>query len=68
MLVLTRKIGETVTIDGDIKVQIVQIRGRQVRIGIDAPKSKKVQRDELLRPLRKDPVLLRKGEVMSKIV
>ena len=71
MLVLTRKIGETITIDGDITIQIVQVRGRQVRVGIDAPKTKKVQRGELLQPLRKvkDPVLLRKEkEAVSKIL
>jgi len=47
MLVLTRKAGETITIDGDIVVQIVQVRGRQVRLGIEAPREKKVQRGEL---------------------
>lgn len=47
MLVLTRKAGETIKIDGDIVVQIVQVRGRQVRVGISAPKEKKVQRGEL---------------------
>ena len=47
MLVLTRKIGEVITIDGDIKIQIVQVRGQQVRVGIDAPRDKKIQREEL---------------------
>ena len=47
MLVLTRKTGETITIDGDIVFQIVQVRGRQVRVGIEAPKNKRVQRGEL---------------------
>ena len=47
MLVLTRKAGETINIDGDIVIQIVQVRGRQVRVGIEAPKNKKVQRGEL---------------------
>ena len=41
MLVLTRKTGETITIDGDIVIQIVQVRGRQVRVGIEAPKKQK---------------------------
>lgn len=48
MLVLTRKTGETITIDGDIVIQVVQVQGRQVRIGIKAPKEKKVQRGELI--------------------
>ena len=47
MLVLTRKIGEIITIDGDIKIQIVQVRGQQVRVGIEAPRDKKIQREEL---------------------
>lgn len=53
MLVLTRKAGETITIDGDIVIQVVQVRGKQVRIGISAPKSKKVQRGELIPSLSK---------------
>ena len=69
MLVLTRKTGETITIDGDITIQIVQVRGRQVRVGIEAPKNKKVQRGELLQPLSnvKDSVLLRK-ETLTKTI
>ena len=69
MLVLIRKVGETITIDGDITIQIVQVRGRQVSVGIEAPKNKKVQRGELLQPLRKvkDTVLLRK-EPVSKVL
>ena len=47
MLVLTRKAGETINIDGDIVIQIVQVQGRQVRVGIEAPKKIKVQRGEL---------------------
>ena len=57
MLVLTRKAGETITIDGDIIVQIVQVRGRQVRVGIEAPKNKKVQRGELSAPALKRVLL-----------
>ena len=63
MLVLTRKAGETITIDGDIVVQVVQVRGKQVRIGIDAPKSKKVHRGELLPALNK--VLMSKPSLLK---
>lgn len=48
MLVLTRKQGETITIDGNIVIQIVKVQGRQVRVGVKAPKNIKVQRGELL--------------------
>ena len=63
MLVLTRKAGETIQIDGDIVIQIVKVRGRQVRIGIEAPKNTKVQRGELIPSLQKpatDSFLLNK--------
>ena len=63
MLVLTRKAGETITIDGDIVVQVVQVRGKQVRIGVSAPKSKKVQRGELIPVLNK--VLLPKPSLLK---
>ena len=63
MLVLTRKAGETVTIDGDIVVQVVQVRGKQVRLGISAPKSKRVQRGELIPALNK--VLMSKSSLLK---
>ncbi|MCZ0933157.1 MAG: carbon storage regulator [Oligoflexia bacterium] len=63
MLVLTRKTGETITIDGDIVVQVVQVRGKQVRLGISAPKSKKVQRGELISVLNK--VLMPKPSLLK---
>jgi carbon storage regulator len=47
MLVLTRKIGESITIDDQIKITIVQVKGKQVRIGIDAPKETKIYREEV---------------------
>lgn len=63
MLVLTRKAGETIQIDGGITIQIVKVRGRQVRVGIEAPKDRKVQRGELSSPLTKtqsEPLLTSK--------
>jgi len=50
MLVLTRKVGESITIDGDIHISIVRVQGRQVRVGISAPKERKIQRGELPLP------------------
>ena len=47
MLVLTRKVGSSIVIDGQIKIQVVQIKGRQVRLGISAPKETKVHREEV---------------------
>ena len=47
MLVLTRKGGESVKIGDDITVTVLEDRGRQVRIGIDAPKEVPVHREEV---------------------
>jgi carbon storage regulator len=47
MLVLTRKLGETIAIDDHIKIRVVQIKGKQVRLGIEAPKDTKIHREEV---------------------
>lgn len=47
MLVLTRKVGESILIGESIKVTITEIRGHGVRVGIDAPKDVAIVRDEL---------------------
>jgi carbon storage regulator len=47
MLILSRKVDERVIIGDDIKISIIEIRGDQVRIGIDAPKKVKVFREEV---------------------
>lgn len=52
MLVLTRKAGESVRIGDDVTVTVLDIRGDVVRIGIQAPRSVPVHRDELYRELR----------------
>nr|Q31F93.1 RecName: Full=Translational regulator CsrA; AltName: Full=Carbon storage regulator [Hydrogenovibrio crunogenus XCL-2] len=48
MLVLTRRVGETLMIGDDIKLTVVGIKSGQVRLGIDAPKDVQIQREELL--------------------
>ncbi len=47
MLVLTRKPGQSVYIGDDVKITLHGIRGNQVRIGIDAPSSVKIYREEI---------------------
>ena len=48
MLVLTRKVGDSILIGSDIKIQVVKVKGCQVRLGIEAPKETKVFREEVL--------------------
>ncbi len=47
MLVLTRKVGESITIGDEIKVYVMEIKGRQVRLGIQAPRDMVVHREEV---------------------
>jgi carbon storage regulator len=47
MLVLTRRIGEEIIIDGDIRITVVAISGERTRLGISAPPSVRVDRREI---------------------
>ncbi len=49
MLVLSRKSGESIVIDGDIRLTIVKVAGNRVRLGIEAPSDVTVTRSELRR-------------------
>lgn len=48
MLVLSRRSGEGIVIDGKISVTVLEIRGGQIRLGIEAPREISIQRDELV--------------------
>ena len=53
MLILTRKAGENVVIDGDIIINVLEVgRSGQVRLGIDAPRVHRILRGELLAEIR----------------
>jgi len=47
MLILSRGVGETITIGHTIRVKVLAIKGTQVRLGIEAPKDMRVLRDEI---------------------
>lgn len=47
MLVLTRKLGETLSIDGTIEVSVLAVSGNRIKLGIKAPRTVSVQRGEL---------------------
>ena len=54
MLILTRRVGETVMIGDDIQVMITKIKGNQVHIGIQAPKNIEVHRKEIYQKIQND--------------
>lgn len=47
MLILTRKVGESLLIGDDISITILSVRGNQVKIGVKAPKDVSVHREEI---------------------
>ena len=47
MLILTRKVGESLVIGDDVSIIVLGVKGNQVRIGVDAPKSVSVHREEI---------------------
>ena len=55
MLVLTRKLNESIVIDGNITVTVVEVRGNRVKLGINAPVEVPVMREEVAHALRERP-------------
>lgn len=58
MLILTRRVGEAVVIGEEVTVTVLGVKGNQVRIGVDAPKSVTVHRDEIFERIKNE----REGE------
>ncbi|HEY0802449.1 MAG TPA: carbon storage regulator CsrA [Steroidobacteraceae bacterium] len=56
MLVLTRRVGETVTIGHDVTVTVLGVKGNQVRIGINAPKDIAVHREEIYEKIKREVI------------
>ncbi len=52
MLILTRKVGETLIIGDDISMTVLGVKGNQVRIGINAPRDVAVHREEIYRRIK----------------
>lgn len=57
MLVLTRSVGERLFVnDGEIKIQVLEVKGNQVRIGIEAPKHIAIHREEVFDRIKTETV------------
>ncbi len=57
MLILTRKSGEKITVGDDVVVKILEIKGSQVKLGIEAPKGISVHRGEIYERIQKENLL-----------
>jgi len=57
MLILTRKLGETIRIADEIKITFLEIKGKQLRIGIDAPKDISIHREEVYQMIQRQNIL-----------
>lgn len=54
MLILTRRVGETLMVGDDVTVTVLGVKGNQVRIGVNAPKDVAVHREEIYDRIRKE--------------
>ena len=54
MLILTRRIGETVMIGDEVTVTVLGVKGNQVRIGVNAPKDVSVHREEIFERIKRE--------------
>jgi carbon storage regulator len=69
MLILTRRVGETVMIGNEVTVTVLGVKGNQVRIGVNAPKDVAVHREEIYERIkREEDQESRPGATVNKIV
>jgi carbon storage regulator len=67
MLILTRRVGETIVIGDDVIVTVLGIKGNQVRIGINAPKDVSVHREEIYQRIQQEKNTTPKQEEVAPV-
>ena len=68
MLILTRRVGETVMIGNEVTVTVLGVKGNQVRIGVNAPKDVAVHREEIYERIKREQDHDPAGASAAKIV
>ncbi len=67
MLILTRRVGETLMIGDEVTVTVLGVKGNQVRIGVNAPKEVSVHREEIYERIKKEQAGEDRVEQMSSV-
>ena len=62
MLILTRRVGETLKVGSDVDVTVLGVKGNQIRIGIKAPKNVAVHREEIFDRIQREAQLAQKSD------
>lgn len=62
MLILTRRVGETVMIGSDVTVTVLGVKGNQVRVGVNAPRDVAVHREEIFERIKREEQAGQSGE------
>ena len=65
MLILTRRIGESIIIGDDTTVTVLSVKGNQIRLGLNAPKHVTVHREEIYHRIQREKYGLQSGEPAS---
>jgi carbon storage regulator len=65
MLILTKKLGERITIGGDIVISLINIKGSQIKLGIKVPKNVSIHRQEIYKRIK--AINLKSSEVRTSV-
>ncbi len=65
MLILTRKLGESIIIEDDIKITVVDIGKHQIKLGIGAPKNITINREEVFKKIKEENALSSTSKIID---